>query len=397
MQHKKALRALVDSLKKRGDLLDARLEAAFLAVPRHTFLPGVTVEQAYADEAVPIKRTLDGVVISSSSQPSMMALMLRQLDLRPGDNVLEIGAGSGYNAAIMAYLVGSAGKVTSVELDRDLANQAMDHLARAHASTVSVVHGDGAQGYAPRAAYDRIIATVGIWDVPPTWTKQLKDDGIIVAPIWVDGIQISCAFHPQEDGTLYSADNVPCGFVPLRGIAAGPVVTTRITSSDLTLAADTVDHIDTAALHTLLSADHDEYYLGTPLSSSDYWHGFLPFLMLHSPPGYFFVTYSLNRQSYGMEGSGFGLITQGSACFVPFNGMGSSHSYAGADAFMAMENCVSAWIKAGQPRTDKLRLALIPRSEEVPSVTAGKIYTRRDHYLHVWLEGVDTSAMSNEQ
>jgi protein-L-isoaspartate(D-aspartate) O-methyltransferase len=386
MQHKKALRALVDSLKKRGDLLDARLEAAFLAVPRHIFLPGVDVEQAYADEAVPIKRTMDGAVISSSSQPSMMALMIRQLNLKPGDNVLEIGAGSGYNAAVMQQLVGDAGKITSLELDRDLANQAMDHLARAHASNVQVVHGDGAQGYAPRAAYDHIIATAGIWDVPPAWVKQLRDEGTIVGPIWVDGIQISAAFRRQENEVLYSEDNVPCGFVPLRGVAAGPVVTSRITSSDLTLAAESVDHIDTASLHVLLSSDHEECYLGAALSSGDYWHGFLPYLMLNTPTGYIFVTYSLNRQSYGMEGSGFALITQGSACFVPFNGSGNAHCYAGADAYMVMQDTAEAWMKAGQPRTDKLRLALIPKGDQPLVLTHGKVYTRRDHYLHVWLE-----------
>jgi len=388
MQHKKALRTLVDSLKKRGDLLDERMEEAFLIVPRHLFLPGVPVEQAYADEAVPIKRTMDGVVVSSSSQPSMMALMLQQLKLRSGDNVLEIGTGSGYNAAIMQQLVGSGGKVTTVELDRDLANQAMDHLARAHASSVQVVHADGAQGYAPRAMYDRIIATAGIWDIPPAWVKQLRDDGVIVAPVWMDGIQISSAFQQRGDGILYSPQNIPCGFVPLRGVSAGPGVTTRITSSDLTLAADSVDAIDTAALHLLLSSDHEACYLGTPLSSGDYWHGFLPYLMLYPPPGYFFVTYTLSRPAYGMEGSGFALITQGSACFVPFAGLGNAHCYAGADAVLAMQDCLDAWAAAGNPRTDKLRLEMIPKDNEPPMMRDGKFYVRRDHYLHVWLDGV---------
>jgi protein-L-isoaspartate O-methyltransferase len=313
--------------------------------------------------------------------------MLRQLNLRPGHNVLEIGTGSGYNAAIMQHLVGHGGKVTTLELDRDLVNQALDHLARARFASVLVVHGDGAQGYAPRAAYDRIIATAGVWDVPTIWMKQLKADGIIVTPIWVDGIQISAAFY-RRDETLHSLDNVPCGFVPLRGIAAGPTVSTRIISSDLTLAAEHVDRIDTAALHLLLSADHEENFLGRPLSSSDYWHGFLLYLMLYPPPGYFFVTYNMSGRAYGLEGGGFALISQGSACFVPFNGQGGCHTYASADALMAMTDCLEAWLDAGEPRTEKLRLSLLPKGDEPPLLLEGKVYVRRDHYLHVWLEGV---------
>jgi len=115
---------MIDGLRARQNLLDRSSEAAFRAVPRHVFLPGEKLETIYADEAIAIKHDSDGSVLSSSSQPTMMAIMLRQLRLEKGDNVLEIGTGTGYNAAIMQHIVGETGYVTSIELDNQLADQA---------------------------------------------------------------------------------------------------------------------------------------------------------------------------------------------------------------------------------------------------------------------------------
>src|SRR5712692_11171534 len=93
---------LVDQLRAAGTIVSPAVESAFRTVPRHLFLPGVPVEDVYRDAAVTTKR-VDGVALSSSSQPSIMATMLEQLDLQPGHSVLEIGAGTGYNAALMAH------------------------------------------------------------------------------------------------------------------------------------------------------------------------------------------------------------------------------------------------------------------------------------------------------
>src|SRR5262245_19757926 len=105
---------LVDGLIADGALRSPAVEAAFRAVPRHLFLPDVPLEAAYADAAVPTWRRSDGVPTSSSSQPAIMAIMLEQLGLEPGMRVLEVGAGTGYNAALLAHLVGPSGSVTTV-------------------------------------------------------------------------------------------------------------------------------------------------------------------------------------------------------------------------------------------------------------------------------------------
>ena len=118
---------LVDGLRDSGRLCSAAVEEAFRAVPRHLFLPGVPLPRAYADEAVAVQ-AVDGVTTSSASQPSMMAIMLAQLDLRPGHRVLEVGAGTGYNAALMTRLVGQEGRVVAIDIDADLVEGAARHL-----------------------------------------------------------------------------------------------------------------------------------------------------------------------------------------------------------------------------------------------------------------------------
>src|SRR5690349_21333586 len=118
--------ALAKYLREREAIRTARVEGAFRNVPRHLFVPDVDLDQAYSDDVISVKQQ-DGVSISSSSQPAIMALMLEQLDVRAGQKVLEIGTGTGYNAALLAHLVGAEGRVVSVELDEDLAEKARQH------------------------------------------------------------------------------------------------------------------------------------------------------------------------------------------------------------------------------------------------------------------------------
>jgi len=204
--------------------------AALRDVPRHLFLPGLPPESAYRDDAIVTKRDADGQPISSSSQPAIMAIMLDQLDLAPGLRVLEIGAGTGYNAALMRHIVGSAGTVVSVDIDSEVAAQARDHLASAGYPDVTVVAADGAAGYPPSAPYDRVIATVGVSDLAPPWLGQLSPGGRIVVPLDVRGTQLAVAFEhagpaglrETAGGHWRSVSLTPCGFMRMRGPLAGP-------------------------------------------------------------------------------------------------------------------------------------------------------------------------------
>ncbi len=384
-------KALVAELKKQDGLLDRTLEEAFLAVPRHLFLPKESLEVAYSDQAIPIKTDSDGSILSSSSQPSMMAIMLRQLRLREGDNVLEIGAGTGYNAAVMQTIIGETGNVTSVELDKLLADKASSNLQKARlGAVVNIVNADGAMGYSPRAAYDRIIATVAVWDIPTSWIKQLKQDGILVAPIWLESMQVSAAFVIQPDGSLYSRTNIPCGFIPLRGIASGPNITRRVSGSTLTLSSNEAAFIDGAALLSLLSDDAETTHLSTSLSFSEYWRGFVPYLTLNMPEGFFFATYSVGEQQkdFGLEGDGFALITRGSACFVRYQGKGEAHLFGGADALFTLQSVLDQWEQSNRPGADRIRIQLLPKDSVEPIVQPSntKVYERPYNELRVWME-----------
>ncbi len=380
--------SLVDQLRERGELTDARLERAFLRIPREAFLPGLPPEQVYQDEAIPIQRAPDGTVLSSSSQPSMMALMIGQMRLSAGMNVLEIGTGSGYNAAILQEIVGPSGRVTTVEVDPVIAAQARDNLQRAAVGgQIMVITGDGAAGYAPRAAYDRVIATAGIWDVPRAWVRQLRPRGGIVAPLWLEGFQYSAALQLQPDGSLYSDRNLPCGFVRLRGTAAGPRVEVQIGSA-MVVYSSSAGQLDAATI-SALGSDSSEGYVGAHLDYRAWNFGALLYVMLTLPPEYTIGSYyvAAGQRAFGVEGSGTVVASRGSVCFVPAGSHGEAQLLGGADALLALQDCVAAWERAGRPGLDRLRLRLTPldRPQPTPGGVAGRVYARAEHHLEAWL------------
>jgi len=207
---------MVQTLKDSGALTSVPVERAMAGVPRHRFLPEVDLEAAYADEAVMVKRDAHGKAISSASQPAMVAIMLELLGVTEGDRVLEIGTGTGYNAALLAAIVGEDGEVVGIELEPDLAGRATSALAAVGAGQVCVVVGDGREGWGPRAPYDRIIVTTGAREIAPAWKDQLRDGGRLVTPLVDDrGIGWVVAFD-LDNGTPRPRAKVPCRFLPLR-------------------------------------------------------------------------------------------------------------------------------------------------------------------------------------
>ncbi|MEU7859258.1 methyltransferase, FxLD system [Nonomuraea sp. NPDC049141] len=214
--------AMVAQLLERGEVSD-RVAEGFRLVPRHLFLPEFDPAAAYRDEPIVTKRDEEGRPISSSSQPAIMGIMLDQLDVRPGDRVLEIGAGTGYNAALLAYLAGPEGRVVSVDIDADVVAAARRHLDAAGCPEVVVACADGAAGFPDAAPYDRVIATVGVWDLSPAWLAQLAPGGRLVVPLDLRGVQVSVAM--EYAGDHWSSRSVePCGFMRMRGPSAGPEV-----------------------------------------------------------------------------------------------------------------------------------------------------------------------------
>jgi protein-L-isoaspartate(D-aspartate) O-methyltransferase len=274
---------MVDALCKSGRIRSAAVEEAFRTVPRHLFLPGLAVADAYADEAVAVQFTA-GVATSSASQPSMMAIMLEQLDLRPGHRVLEIGAGTGYNAALMSRIVGPAGAVTSVDIDEELVDRAAVHLASAHVSGVDLVAGDGAHGYPPGAPYDRIVLTVGSDDVQPEWVSQLVPGGRLLLPLAMRGSQLSVALDLGPDGVLRCDSVRSCAFIRLRGAAASADANRLVEGLGVALQTpDDAPEPDLAAVAAVLADPRERRAAPVPLGAVDVWDGFGLWLALTEP------------------------------------------------------------------------------------------------------------------
>jgi protein-L-isoaspartate(D-aspartate) O-methyltransferase len=275
---------LVDLLKQSECLSASAVEAAFRAVPRHLFLPGIPLDKVYADEAIPTKYQ-DGLPISSSSQPAVMATMLEQLDVQAGHHILEIGAGTGYNAALLATLAGEGGQVVTIDIDDDLVSEAQEHLRLAGFPQVRVISGDGAFGYRDSAPYDRIILTVGSWDIAPAWIDQLKPGGRLLLPLVIQSnVQQLMAFE-RTDTHLLSVSVRSGGFMPLRGIGAGPRTQMSLRSTPgLNLAlGDAPRAVDPDAVYALLVGPYEDQATSLQVSKTDLWSGISLWLALHAP------------------------------------------------------------------------------------------------------------------
>ncbi|MFS4097930.1 methyltransferase domain-containing protein [Streptomyces sp. AF1A] len=209
--------------------------ASFAEVPRHLFVPYYYVagprgyercwgespdpearerwvRGAYAD--VPLATRLrDGELLSSSSQPSLMARMLAALGVADGDRVLEVGAGTGYNAALLVHRLGDDGLVTTIDLEPEITESARRHLAAAGYHP-AVVTGDGARGVPERAPFDRIIATCALTAVPRAWLAQCRPGARILTPLATGLLVLTVADAAHAEGRFLPT---AAYFVPLRG------------------------------------------------------------------------------------------------------------------------------------------------------------------------------------
>ena len=391
---------LVRHLRKLGRLKSRRVEAAFGAVPRHLFLPDVEPDRAYADEAVAVKQ-LGSQVVSSSSEPSMMAIMLEQLDLRPGQRVLEIGAGTGYNAALLAHIVGDSGHVVTVDLDNDLVESARRNLSIAGFGGVEVIHGDGAHGHEEGAPYDRIILTTAAWDIAPAWHEQLGAEGWLLMPLAIRSIYQKIVLFERVADHLASKSLSECGFMMMRGAFAGPTRTSSIgPEQGLYLVVDDADAIDQDVAYELLMGPSTDISSKVWVTRGEVWAGLSLWLAIREPsfcrlradgevadkgivPCLFSYSGEWKTCFTGALASKHGLCALAQASDSPLLAELSQpvepfellvRSY-GTDDMLArqMIDEIRAWDDAGRPSIDGLHIRAYPRGEyEMP---------RRGEYL----------------
>ena len=170
-------RKLIDYWTSLSIIKDKKVIGAFKKVPRENFMKPEHKKEAYGDYPLPIG---EGQTIS---QPTTVMLMTEALELKKNDKVLEIGAGSGYQAAIISNLVGENGKIISTEIIKELAEFAQKNIEKLNLKNVKIIRHDGSNGYKKEAPYDKIIITAACPKIPKPLVHQLKEDGIIVAPV----------------------------------------------------------------------------------------------------------------------------------------------------------------------------------------------------------------------
>lgn len=205
---------LVLQMQRTHALRTPNVAAAFLSVSRHHFVPEQPLELAYEDRALALKEQ-NGAVISSISQPGMVAQMLEMLDVHSGDRIFEVGTGSGYNAALLSSLVGPSGSVVSIELEPDLAENARRRLHDLGYTNVEVRTGD-AENAAMGEIFDGIIVTARTNDIAGVWWDALKDGGRIVVPLDIAyGGERVVAFV-RQGASLTSIGTQACSFIGLR-------------------------------------------------------------------------------------------------------------------------------------------------------------------------------------
>lgn len=260
--------AMVRELRQQDAIRSDRVADAFAAVPRHLFAPGETLETAYAPlGTVMPKRDADGLLLSVISAPNIQAMKLEPAGIEPGMRVLEVGSG-GYNAALIAELVGPSGQVTTVDIDPDVTARTRACLDAAGYGRVKVVLADAEHGVPAGAPYDRIIITAGAWDIPPAWISQLRLGGQLVVPLRLRGLTRTVTFDRAGD-SLVSQHYQLAAFVPFQGEGAHADRKVMLRDGIVLHTDDPALSVGASALNAALDAPRLELWTGARFDFPD--------------------------------------------------------------------------------------------------------------------------------
>lgn len=373
---------LVAALQKSGCLRDSRVAEAFATVPRHLFVPDQPSKDVYTNRAFVTKK-VSGVPVSSSSEPSIMAIMLEMLDVPPDARVLEIGAGTGYNAALLAHLAGKRGTVTAVDLDPDTARAARKHLRDAGTSRVRVIAADGALGHSRCAPYDRIIVTASCWQIPQAWIDQLVDGGRIVLPLRLNGVHVCLALQ-KRGRELVSSRASMCGFMPMRGLSGRAYSTIiaggSIASSDLDLSPTARHALERTLKHPTSVRVRFPRQRDAANWSLHY------FALQGKPLLTVFRAVDASAQLFGLMVSPRSIVT------LPWSRppRGALTLFGNGDALDYLQRSLAQWQSEGRPDLRHLVTRVVPASRKLgplPRRAGDRFRFRRgDHLYEMWFE-----------
>lgn len=397
---------LVQKLYHDKRFTDEAIGRAFLNTPRHLFVPNTPLDRVYKDQVIPTKFA-GNRPISSSSQPAMMAIMLQQLQVKSGMNLLEIGAGTGFNAGLLSQLVGRSGRVTTIDIDQDIVENAQAHLDAAGVTNVTVIQADGINGYAPHAPYDRIILTVSAADIAPAWVDQLKENGRLLLPLALNGPQKSIAFKKEKrDGRLHTLSIENCGFMPLRGTMANQKEQIfKLAESDngeLSLLTHSPERFDVATLKEWFTQKPIVAPIPLTMSRLEGWSSFNLWLALHDP--HVSTLYASGEWYHNPHIPALyrfsqrpphhtlapGLATTTGLALLTTLGEDDTEqmqlaisSYGERSLALTLTDHLQAWHTAGRPQTSQLKITAHPRHLPLHSPQEGLLINNPFTQLHI--------------
>lgn len=380
---------LVTELCDLGKIRSPRVARAFLAVPRHLFAPHVSLDVAYTDDVI-FTKSQNGVSVSALPSPSISADMLEVLDVGAGQRVLEIGAGTGYNAALLAELVGPGGRVVTIDIDQDIVDDAVANLGAAgRLDSVRVHCGDGGFGLAEEAPFDRVLVTVGAWDVPPAWVEQLVVGGRLVVPLEIHDVHKLIAFERRPD-RLASVEVSDCRFVRMRGAFAPPELQVPVSAAGIYASVSRPEVVTEAVAAALRAPASSARALPIALDPDELLGSFRLWLALRTDD---FCLVSLEgdalRKSsirgWGKGSAAFasapGVLRDDSVCLVEQGSDGRpilrAYGKSPGEPEARLVELLREWNEYGRPFTAGLRVEATPVDAPAPSASGGYVVERR--------------------
>ncbi len=351
-EHQASLLFAAERFFERGRIPKA-IRRAFLKTPRHLFTPRFYSSQRrqwidlattpirehlaelYSDHPLSIHRDENGRSLSTVSQPSLVLYMLDLLELEAGHSVFELGGGSGWNAALLARLVGETGKVTSIEIIEDLVESAQATLQQLGLKQVDFRSGDASLGTADRETFDRGVFTASAWELPSCFFEQIKDRGLLLFVLKAQpNYDLLCLLRKTDENTFQSELHFNCSFVPVTGSSKRP--------EQVPIGIDQIAEPFSAELHW-----DDIKIPDTAIFE------FLEFLKLVFDCQQTYLLPS-DEQDFDIEFWGFENSEDGS--LVIFNEE-RIRVYGGDAALVSLRRAAKRWQKAGQPELQDLKLS----------------------------------------
>ena len=366
------LNKMVSKLKEKDAIKSIEVEKAFNTVLRHkfieTFYLSTDLQQPiinqpdnanpehlkliYSNKSI-ITRISDGKASSSTSEPFLMAYMLELLALSSNMKVLEIGTGTGYNAALMSEIVGNQNQIVSVDIQEDVIAQTRRLLSNAGYANINIVLGDGFYGVPEQAPYDRIIATVGTQDISPHWVAQLSTSGWMILPLYHGGWNPLVKIWWQDDKLKGKVCGISA-FIPFQG-------------SEFSY--------DPSPLGSLKSFPDIEEFEELPLFDGlETEHNRNPLMWSAFPIGFhYFMAMCDSRVMWGMKPPGYGLYDEQEGIVLISPQRNCIFLKGNRKLYERLGELFENWTNLGKPRPFDYDIEFLPKSEAVSSRKGWKI------------------------